>query len=58
MGCNGDCLVVNMLAFYSDDLSSDSAEVYSFVSGKLSEKNEKEAGIGPSFLKIVISIEN
>ena len=47
-----------MLAFYSDDLSSDSAEVYSFISGKLSEKNEKEAGIGPSFLKIVISIEN
>ena len=42
--------MVSVLALYSDDPSSNPAEVYSFFSDKLFEKKEnklKEAGNGP-----------
>ena len=38
----GGVLVVNMLAFYSDDPSSNAANVYSFSSKFLFEKNENK----------------
>ena len=46
--------VVSVLAFYSDDLSSNPAEAYSFFCNIVFEKNEnkqKEAGVSPLFLK-------
>ena len=52
-GCGGG-LVVSVLAFYSDDPSSIPAEVYNFFCKIVVEKNEnkqKEAGVGPIFLK-------
>ena len=42
--------VVSVLAFYSDDLSSNPAEVYNFSNKIVIEKNENkqnEAGVGP-----------
>ena len=45
--------VVSMLALYSDDPSSNPAEVYNFSVKIVIEKNEnkqKEAGVGPFFL--------
>ena len=46
--------MVRMLAFYSDDLSSNPAEAYNFsvnwVFGK-NENKQKEAGIGPLKIK-------
>ena len=53
LGCGGG-LVVSVLAFYSDDPSSIPAEVYNFFCKIVVEKNEnkqKEAGVGPIFLK-------
>ena len=44
-----DVVVVSVLAFYSDDLSSDLAEGHSFICKMLFEKNkikQKEAGVG------------
>ena len=46
--------MVSVLAFYSDDPSSIPAEVYNFFCKNIVEKNEnkqKEAGVGPFFLK-------
>ena len=43
-----------MLAFYSNDLSSNPADAYSFSVKFVFEKNEnkqKEAGVGPFFKK-------
>ena len=48
----GDGQVVSELAFYSDDLSSNPAEAYSFAVKFVFEKNEnkqKEAGVGQFF---------
>ena len=42
-------LVVSVLAFYSDDPSLNPAGYLSFLYEK--QKNEKEAGVSPSFLK-------
>ena len=50
----GGGLVVSVLAFYSNDPSLIPAEVYNFFCKIVVEKNEnkqKEAGIGPFFLK-------
>ena len=66
MGC-GDGQVVSELAFYSDDLSSNPAEAYSFAVKFVFEKNEnkqKEAGVGqfkkkktrPSYLHFFLII--
>ena len=55
-GCGGG-LVVSVLAFYSDDPSSIPAEVYNFFCKIVVENNEnkqKEAGVGPIFLKKVL----
>ena len=52
MGCGGG-QVVSVLAFYSDDPSSNPAEVYNFSVKLLLKRmkiNGKEAGVGP-FLK-------
>ena len=57
LGCGGG-LVVSMLAFYSDDPSSNPAEAYRFFCTMLSETNEnkqKEAGVGP-FKRTIVSI--
>ena len=46
--------MVSMLAFYSDDLSSNPAEAYCFFCKIVFEKNEnkqKEAGVGPLLKK-------
>ena len=46
--------VVSVLAFYSDDTSSNPAEVYSFsviLCLKRTKKNKKEAGFGPCLKK-------
>ena len=46
--------VVSVLAFYSDDPSSNPADAYSFSVQIVFEKNEnkqKEAWVGPFFLK-------
>ena len=51
MGCGGG-QVVSVLAFYSDDQSSNPAEVYNFSVKIVIEKkkiNKKEAGVGPFF---------
>ena len=49
--------VVSVLAFYSDDLSSNPTEAYSFISVKfVFEKNEhkqKESGVGLFFNKFL-----
>ena len=50
-GCGGG-QVVSVLAFYSDDLSSNPAEVYNFSVKLLLKRtkiNKKEAGVGPFF---------
>ena len=47
-------VVVSVLAFYSDDLSSNPAEAYSFFCNIVFEKKEskqKEAGVGPLLKK-------
>ena len=47
--------VVSVLAFYSDDPSSNLAEAYSFSLKFVFEKNENkqnEVGVGPFFKKI------
>ena len=52
---HGGGLVVSMLAFYSDDPSSNPADAYIFFCKMLSEKNEnkqKEAGVGPFFKQL------
>ena len=52
-GCGGG-QVVSVLAFYSDDPSSNPAEVYNFSVKLLLKRmkiNKKEAGVGPFFLK-------
>ena len=41
MGSGGGGLVVSMLAFYSDDLSSNPAEAYSFFCNKVVRKYRK-----------------
>ena len=41
MGCGGG-QVVSVLAFYSDDPSSNPAEVYSLYSTKVFERNENK----------------
>ena len=49
MGCGGG-QVVSVLAFYSDDPSSNPAEVYNFSVKLLLKRtkiNKKEAGVGP-----------
>ena len=49
MGCGGG-QVVSVLAFYSNNPSSNPAEAYSFsviLCLKRTEKNKKEAGVGP-----------
>ena len=49
MGCGGG-QVVSLLAFYSNDPSSNPAKVYSFFCNIVFEKNKinkKEAGFGP-----------
>ena len=49
--------MVCVLAFYSDDPSSNPAEVYSFYSVdclKRTKNNQKEAGDGPFFKKTVL----
>ena len=49
MGCGGG-QVVSLLAFYSNDPSSNPAKVYSFFCNIVFEKNEnkqKEAWFGP-----------
>ena len=54
MGCGGG-QVVSVLAFYSDDPSSNPAEVYNFSVKLLLKRtkiNGKEAGVGPFFLNI------
>ena len=46
--------VVSVLAFYSDDPSSNPAEVYNFSVKLLLKRtkiNKKEAGVGPFFKK-------
>ena len=45
--------VVSVLAFYSDDPSSNPAEVYNFSVKLLLKRTKikKEAGVGPFFLK-------
>ena len=46
--------MVSVLAFYSDDPSSNPAEVYNFSVKLLLKRtkiNKKEAGVGPFFLK-------
>ena len=46
--------VVSVLAYYSDNPSSDPADVYSFLLKFVFEKNknkQKEAGVGPLFNK-------
>ena len=53
IGRGGGGQVVSMLAFYSNDPSSNPADAYSFSVKFVFEKNEnkqKEAGVGP-FLK-------
>ena len=50
MGRGGGCQVVRVLAFYSDDPSSNLAEAYRFFFKVVFEKNknkEKEAGYDP-----------
>ena len=45
--------VVSVLAFYSDDPSSNPAEIYNFSVKLLLKRtkiNKKEAGVGPFFL--------
>ena len=42
--------VVSVLAFYSNDLSSNPADDYK------TKIKEKEAGVGPSFLNVIILI--
>ena len=47
--------VVSVLAFYSDDPSSNPAEVYNFSVKLLLKRtkiNKKEAGVGPFFRKM------
>ena len=41
MGSGGGGLVVSMLAFYSDDLSSNPAEAYSYFCNKVVRKDRK-----------------
>ena len=51
--------MVSVLAFYSDDLSSNPAEVYNFSVKLLLKRtkiNKKEAGVGP-FLKKHVKLE-
>ena len=53
MGCGGG-QVVSVLAFFSDDPSSNPAEAYSFFCKIVFEKSEnkqKEAGFGPLLIK-------
>ena len=53
--------VVRVLAFHSDDPSSNPAEAYSFFFKIVFEKNEnkqKEAGVGPIFFKKINLKEN
>ena len=52
--------VVSVLTFYSDDLSSNPADAYSFSVKFVFETNEnkqKEAGVGPFFYYIEIMIK-
>ena len=52
--------VVSMLALYSDDLSSNPAEVLDFsveLCLKRTKINKKEAGVGPFFKKQIIFVE-
>ena len=44
--------VVSVLAFYSDDLSSNPADYLNFLYEK-TKINEKEAGVGPSLKKLM-----
>ena len=60
MGRSGGGQVFSVLAFYSDDTSSNSAEVYlqfSFCKWVQIPKNEKEAGVDP-FKKTLVFIKN
>ena len=43
--------MVSLLAFYSDGLISNPAEVYKFSVGK-NENKQKEAGVGPFLFKM------
>ena len=43
--------VVRVLGVYSDDPSSNPAEAYSFSVKFVFENKQKEAGVGPFFLK-------
>ena len=45
----GSGLVVSVLAFYSDDPSSNPADYYLYEKTKI---NKKEAGVGPPFKKV------
>ena len=54
VGCGGG-QVVNMLTFYSDNPSSNPAEVYNFSVKLLLKRtkiNKKEAGVGPLEKKV------
>ena len=51
-GGRGGCQVVSVLAFYSNDPSSNPAEAYNFSIKFVFEKNKKtkEAGVGPFYV--------
>ena len=58
MGRGGGGQVVRVLAFSSNDSSSNPAEVYNVsveIVGEKNENKQKEAGIGPFFIKSNIS---